>query len=159
MKDWKCASVKGWPERMIAARSHSINSAIASDISWCIYACKQRTLVKICLVEVLRAGDVHIVEACNLSARLAGSCEQAEGRATHIAMAAEVLEQLDLTQSPLGENLLTEHIGDFLDGHALASLNVGRGTAKEMSSVHEARGSIASSRRTTRYRMHPGPTP
>lgn len=58
-------------------------------------------------------------------------------RGTHIAMAAEVLEQLDLAQSPLGEDLLAEHIGDLLDGHALAGLNVGRGTVKAMSSVHE----------------------
>lgn len=50
-------------------------------------------------------------------------------------MATEVLEQLDLTQSPLGEDLLAEHIGDLFDGHTLAGLNVGRGTSKAMSSV------------------------
>jgi hypothetical protein len=28
MNDWKWASVRGWPERMMAAKSHSINSVI-----------------------------------------------------------------------------------------------------------------------------------
>ena len=32
-------------------------------------------------------------------------------------MASEVLQELDLTQSPLRENLLAEDIGDFLDGY------------------------------------------
>lgn len=82
-----------------------------------------------------------------------------EELAAHIAMATEMLEQFDLTQCPLGENLLAEHIGDFLDGYTLTSLNVGRGTAKEMSSVHNGpvTATIAWSRPTTRYRMRLGP--
>lgn len=39
-------------------------------------------------------------------------------------MTAEVLEQLDLAQSALGENLLAEDIGDLLDGDALVGLVV-----------------------------------
>jgi hypothetical protein len=38
-----------------------------------------------------------------------------------------MLEQLDLSQSALGEDLLAEDVGDFLDGDALASLGVGCG--------------------------------
>lgn len=45
-------------------------------------------------------------------------------------MAPEVLEQLDLSQGALGEDLLAEYIGDFLDGDALAGLGVGRGTGE-----------------------------
>lgn len=52
-------------------------------------------------------------------------------------MAAEMLEQLDLTQSPLGEDLLAEHIGDFFDGDALAGLNVGRGTVEDVVSPRD----------------------
>lgn len=43
-------------------------------------------------------------------------------------MAAEMLEQLDLPQSPLGQDLLAEHIGDLLDGDTFAGLGVGRST-------------------------------
>ena len=52
----------------------------------------------------------------------------AQGRSrvgTNVAMAAEVLEQLNLAQSALGEDLLAEDIGDFFDGYALASLGIG----------------------------------
>ena len=35
-----------------------------------------------------------------------------------------MLQQLDLTQRPLGENLFAEDICDFLDGHSFASLRV-----------------------------------
>jgi hypothetical protein len=43
-------------------------------------------------------------------------------------MATEMLKQLDLSQSPLGQDLLAEDIGDLLDGDALAGLDVGCGT-------------------------------
>lgn len=40
-------------------------------------------------------------------------------------LASEVLQQLDLTQSALGQDLLAENIGDFLDRDAFARLVVG----------------------------------
>ena len=40
----------------------------------------------------------------------------------HIAMSSEVLQELDLAQSPLSEDFLAEDIGHFLDCNALASL-------------------------------------
>ena len=39
---------------------------------------------------------------------------------THITMPSEVLQQLDLAQSPLREDLFAEDIGHFLDGDAIA---------------------------------------
>lgn len=47
-----------------------------------------------------------------------------EGGVGYIAMTAEVLEELDLAQGSLGENLLAENIGDFLDSNALVRLGV-----------------------------------
>lgn len=41
-------------------------------------------------------------------------------------MAAEVLQQLDLAQSALGENLLAKNIGDLFDSDALVRLSVYR---------------------------------
>ena len=43
-------------------------------------------------------------------------------------MATEVLQELDLTQSSLGENLLAEDIGDLLDSNTFLSLSIGRRT-------------------------------
>jgi hypothetical protein len=40
-------------------------------------------------------------------------------------LASEVLQQLDLTQSALGQDFLAENIGDLLDRDALARLVVG----------------------------------
>jgi hypothetical protein len=54
----------------------------------------------------------------------------------YIAVSPEVLQQLDLTQGALGEDLLAEHIGDLLNGNALARLVVGRG-------AHNAVGALA----------------
>jgi hypothetical protein len=45
----------------------------------------------------------------------------------YIAMAAEVLQELDLAQGTLGQNFLAEDIGDLLDGDALICLVVNRG--------------------------------
>lgn len=45
-------------------------------------------------------------------------------------MASEVLKQLYLAQSALGEDLLTEDIGDLLDGDALVGLVVNGGTER-----------------------------
>lgn len=46
------------------------------------------------------------------------------GLFAHVAMASEVLQQLDLAQCALGEDLLAEDIGDLLDGDALVGLVV-----------------------------------
>ena len=43
-------------------------------------------------------------------------------------MASEVLKQLDLSQSALGQNLLAEDVGDLLDGDTLAGLGILGGT-------------------------------
>lgn len=74
-------------------------------------------------------------------------------------MAAEMLEQFDLAQSPLGEDLLAEHIGDLFNGHALASLDVGRGTAKEMSSDHEGPSNRRPSLKQTYHTIPYAPWP
>lgn len=91
------------------------------------------TLVEVGLVEIVRSGNVHVVQTGDLSSIVAhwpksqsiwSSCsigDQGRG-STHIAMAAEVLEQLDLAQGALGENLLAEDICDFLDGNTLVGL-------------------------------------
>src|SRR5690242_17059622 len=70
MKDWKWASVRGWPERMMAARSHSMSSGGGSALGGGRGggAGAGRTLVEIALVEVVRARDVHVVETGNLQA-------------------------------------------------------------------------------------------
>ena len=63
---------------------------------------------------------------------------------THVAMAAEVLQQLNLTQSALSENLFAEDIRDLLDSDTLASLVVHGRTIKEgESSSVKARFKIA----------------
>ncbi|KAJ4983462.1 hypothetical protein SVAN01_11025 [Stagonosporopsis vannaccii] len=54
---------------------------------------------------------------------------RAAGQQTYVAVAAEVLQQLDLAQGALGQDLLAEDIGDLLDGNALAGLVVGCGAA------------------------------
>ena len=46
-------------------------------------------------------------------------------------MPPEVLEQFDLSQSPLGEDLLAEDIGDLLDGNTVTSHIVGSLTGIE----------------------------
>lgn len=46
------------------------------------------------------------------------------GWATHVAVTAKVLEQLDLAQGALGENLLAKDICNLLDGDALVGLVV-----------------------------------
>jgi hypothetical protein len=50
-------------------------------------------------------------------------CEEALNL-TYIAVASEVLKQLDLSQGTLSQDFLAEDIGDLLDGNALASLNI-----------------------------------
>lgn len=48
----------------------------------------------------------------------------------YIAVASEVLEQLDLSQSPLCQDLFAENIGDFLDGNTFSCVIV-RGSTKD----------------------------
>ena len=59
-------------------------------------------------------------------------CGVSFGR-THIAMASEVLQQLDLAQSALGENLFAKDIGDFLDSDSLVGLVVHGGAVDSYS--------------------------
>lgn len=81
-------------------------------------------------------------------------------------MATEMLKQLDLSQGPLGQDLLAEDIGDLLDGDALAGLDVGCGTwyyqhvylQSPVFSV-QCPPRLMSGIPTTRYRRLPGPAP
>lgn len=43
---------------------------------------------------------------------------------SYVAMAAEVLQKLDLAQGALGQDLFAEDIGDLLDGNAFVCLIV-----------------------------------
>lgn len=54
---------------------------------------------------------------------------------TYIAVAPEMLKQLDLPQRPLREDLLAEDIGDFLDRNTLTGLDVGCRTSRTRISV------------------------
>lgn len=51
-------------------------------------------------------------------------------RLAYVAMAAEVLEQLDFAQCALGENLLAEYIGDFLNGDSFTALVIDGSAAR-----------------------------
>lgn len=42
----------------------------------------------------------------------------------YIAVASKMLQELDLSQGPLGQDLLAKDIGDLLDGYPLACLIV-----------------------------------
>lgn len=57
----------------------------------------------------------------------------------YVAVAPEVLEQLDLAQGALGQDLLAEDIGDLLDGDSLVGLVVDGG-ALESSHVSSPNG-------------------
>jgi hypothetical protein len=65
----------------------------------------------------------------------------------HVAVAAEVLEQLDLAESSLGENLLAEDIGDLLDGDTLVGLVVHGGADEEGSRCQHGGVGLAQSAR------------
>ena len=89
-----------------------------------------RTLVEVALVEVVRAGDVHVVETCDLGQSVYKHYKECK---TYVAVASKVLQQLDLAQGALGQDLLAEDIGDLLDGDALARPVVGRGAVWSIS--------------------------
>ena len=83
----------------------------------------------------------------------------------HVAVAAEVLEQLDLAESSLGENLLAKDIGDLLDGDALIGLVVD-GSAIEGVTMSAWRGRVGARRKangggrlTRQYRRRPVQAP
>ena len=73
-------------------------------------------------------------------------------------MTAEVLEQLDLTESALGEDLLAEDIGHLLDGDTLAGLDVG---SRAFNCQHVSNEKLHPTSRipTTRYRRLPDQAP
>lgn len=50
--------------------------------------------------------------------------------AAYIAMASEVLKELDLTQGALGQDLLAKDIGDLFDGDTLIALVVDGGAVR-----------------------------
>lgn len=49
-------------------------------------------------------------------------------------MASEMLKKLDFSQGALGQDLLTEDIGNLLDGNTLTSLDI-RGSAIRVDSI------------------------
>lgn len=60
----------------------------------------------------------------------------------YVAVAPEVLQQLDLAQGTLGEDLLAEDVGDLFDGDALARLVVGRGADNAVGALTQLLGHI-----------------
>ena len=53
------------------------------------------------------------------------SCRESCGRArTYVAMTTKVLKKLDLSQSPLGKDLLAEDVGDLFDSDSISSETV-----------------------------------
>ena len=62
MKDWKWASVNGWPDLMMAARSHSMSSETLSAF---LILPKGRAsihaFVEIALVKIVRPRNIHVV--------------------------------------------------------------------------------------------------
>lgn len=47
---------------------------------------------------------------------------------TYVTVTPEMLQQFDLSQGPLGQDLLAEYIGDLLNGDAISGLRIGRST-------------------------------
>lgn len=60
----------------------------------------------------------------------------------YVAVSPKVLQQLDLAQGALGEDFLAEHIGDLLDGDALARLVVGRGADNAVGALAQLLGHV-----------------
>lgn len=80
------------------------------------------TLVQVCFVEVVRSRNIHVVQASDVS------------------VAAEMLQQLDLTQGAFGQNLLGEDICNLLDSDALARLVVGGSADNAVGALAELLG-------------------
>jgi len=109
---------------MMAARSHSISSAVISTHFDRLI--KSSTFVEICLVKVVWPRYVHIIQAGYLRLCLAAKRQPTDApSSTDIAVASEVLEELDFSQSPLRQDLLAEDVGDFLDSDAVSRSIVG----------------------------------
>lgn len=79
-----------------------------------------------------------------------------------------MLQQLDLSQSALGQNLLAEDVGDLFDSDAFAGLVVGGRTGGEVSMMQgrkrrrrrrRRRGCGGAVVRTRLCRRRPGPVP
>lgn len=79
-------------------------------------------------------------------------------RITNITMASEVLQKLDLAQSPLGKDLLTEDIGDLFDGYPVPSQIVCGGTILSSVNTRDDQGLVnylvAFRKRTKRCHRH-----
>lgn len=71
-------------------------------------------------------------------------------------MTSEMLEKLDLSQSPLRQNLLGEDIGDLLDRNTFLGLTIGR-CAGGKPSAQPYRPDRKT--HTTQYHKHPVPVP
>ena len=85
---------------------------------------------------------------------------------TYVAVAAEVLQQLNFTQRALGENLFAKDIGHLFDGDALVCLVVDGSTTGRLVSVprslairvkRASAGRGAEEKLTRRCRRRPGP--
>ena len=105
----------------MAAKSHSISSKPCQQVVW-FKISGLRTFIEVGLVEVVRLGNIHVVETCDLDT-LAG--DRDPGEYTYIPVASEVLKQLDFSQGTLGQDFLAENIGDLLDGDPLTILAIG----------------------------------
>jgi len=100
----------------------------------------KHAFVKIGLVEVVWPRDVHIIQASDLlgpswvSAMFGSSCRAfppIDEGSTDVSVPSEMLEKLDLAQGALGQDLLTEDIGNLLDGDTLLGLVVDGGAVRE----------------------------
>ena len=110
------------------------------DLAWNL------TFIEIRLVEVLGAGDVHVIQTGDLGRvrmpSFGSPCEAVRGKQTHIPVASEVLEELDLAQGALGENLLAKDIGDLFDGDALVGLVVHGGAVRATLAISYLKGGV-----------------
>lgn len=55
-------------------------------------------------------------------------CDARGDGGAYVSVTPEMLQELDLAQGALGQNLLAEDIGDFLDGNTLVGLVIDRST-------------------------------
>lgn len=131
MNDWKCASERGWPERICASEKgrcerqrERCQRLIATHDG--VQVGFHGLLVQVDFVEVGGVDDVHVVEACNVLVtskvtQQPGGARERGGRSARSAyMQLKQLDSLDLPQATLGQYPLAKDIGDLLDGYALA---------------------------------------
>lgn len=72
-------------------------------------------------------------------------------------MAAEMLQQFDLSQGAFGQDLLAKHIRDLLDGHPVIGYRVGRRTVPEMLGINQTQK--RHHQRTRQCHKRPDPAP